>query len=104
MRYLRESEVEAAPLQEETILLHPSSNKFCLLNKTASFIWNEVGTPKSAEEIAHLLTATFANVDREQATLDVVATLEQLSSMGFVVVDANKESKLKEVNDEGSKN
>jgi hypothetical protein len=92
MRYLKKSEVEAAPLQEETILLHPSNNKFCLLNKTASFIWNEVGTPKSAEEIAHLLTATFDNVGREQATVDVVATLEQLSSLGFVVADATNGS------------
>ena len=94
MPYLRDSEVETAPLQNETILLRPSSNKFCLLNQTASFIWNEVGTPKSAEDIADQLVTAFTDVGLQEAISDVKATLEQLSSMGFVVAGANeRESK-----------
>lgn len=95
MPYLRDSEVETAPLQNETILLRPSSNKFCLLNQTASFIWNEVGMPKSEEEIADQLVVSFTDVGLQDAISDVKATLEQLSAMGFVVARANeRESKM----------
>ncbi len=37
--YLQNSSVEAAALQEETILFDSKQNKFCMLNRTASFIW-----------------------------------------------------------------
>ena len=90
MYYLRESEVETAPLESETVLLHPSSNKFCMLNNTASFIWNEVATPKLADEIAHQLVAAFTDVGPEEAMIDVKAALEQLSSMGFVIANAKQ--------------
>lgn len=90
MYYLRESEVETAPLQNEIVLLHPSSNKFCMLNQTASFIWNEVATPKLADEIAHQLVVAFKDVGPEEAMIDVKAALEQLSSMGFVIANAKQ--------------
>jgi hypothetical protein len=47
--YTRDASIEVAPLQEETILLDPGQNRFCLLNRTATFIWNQLGTPLTTE-------------------------------------------------------
>jgi hypothetical protein len=104
MRYLREPSVETAPLQNEIVLLNPGGNKFCMLNKTASFIWNEVGTPKSTKEIAHQLAVAFNGVGPEEALTDVKVTLEQLSTMGFVAADANEKPYKSNVAKKASKN
>jgi hypothetical protein len=84
MLYSRDSRIEAAPLQEETILLQPEAKTFCLLNRTAAFIWDEVSAPVSPERIAQRLAATFEGVTAEQASSDVESTLRQLVAMGFV--------------------
>ena len=47
--YRRSPAIEMAPLQEETILFDPQNNKFCLLNRTAAFIWNQLATPAASE-------------------------------------------------------
>ena len=39
--------IESAPLRDEVILFHPSSNKFCVLNRTSSFIWSELKSPRA---------------------------------------------------------
>jgi len=84
MLYSRDSRIEAAPLQEETILLQPEAKTFCLLNRTATFIWNEASVPVSSESIARRLALTFDGVSPQRALSDVEATLRQLVSMGFV--------------------
>jgi Coenzyme PQQ synthesis protein D (PqqD) len=84
MLYSRDSNIEAAPLQDETILLQPAAKTFCLLNRTAAFIWNEMSEPASPELLAQRLSATFAGVGVHQARNDVESTLRQLASMGFV--------------------
>jgi hypothetical protein len=90
MLYSRDSSIEAAPLQDETILLQPHAKTFCLLNKTAAFIWNVVSAPVSSELIARRLAVAFADVSPEQALNDVESTLRQLVSMGFVSVSATQ--------------
>jgi hypothetical protein len=84
MLYSRESNIEAAPLQDETILLQPAAKTFCLLNRTAAFIWSEMSAPMTSETIALRLAATFEGVTENQAANDVESTLRQLVSMGFV--------------------
>ena len=88
MLYSRDSNIEAAPLQDETILLQPVAKTFCLLNRTAAFIWNEMSSPMTAEMIALRIAATFAGVTANQAASDVESTLRQLVSMGFVAPSA----------------
>ncbi|HXD07693.1 MAG TPA: PqqD family protein [Burkholderiaceae bacterium] len=97
-RYQQSSGIEFAPLQDEVILFHASSNKFCVLNRTSSFIWSELKQPTSREEIAQRLGESFSGVDVQQALSDVDAMLEEMLSLGLVVsVPAGTDSSRLEV-------
>jgi hypothetical protein len=76
------TEVEAAPLQHEMLLFHPKSNRFCILNRTSSFIWNTIKSPMSPEQIADKLSASFSGISPADALKDVEAPLT-LSPLAF---------------------
>jgi hypothetical protein len=82
--------VEAAPLQQETILFHPQFNRFCILNRTSSFIWNRVRSPMSAEQIAEELSASFSGVTPADAFKDVLTTLSELVTLDLVITHARE--------------
>jgi hypothetical protein len=84
MFYARNANVEEAPLQDETILLQPAAKTFCLLNRTAAFIWKEMSATYSSELIARRLKTTFEGVSADQAVKDVKSTLQSLAALGFV--------------------
>lgn len=84
MFYARNVNVEEAPLQDETILLQPAAKTFCLLNRTAAFIWNEMSATYSSELIARKLKTAFEGVSDDQAVKDVKLTLQNLVALGFV--------------------
>jgi coenzyme PQQ synthesis protein D (PqqD) len=77
-RYRQNPAVEAAALQDETILLHPETNQFCILNHTASVIWSKVGEVASSEEIAAEISAKFADVTEVEALRGVEEALRQM--------------------------
>jgi coenzyme PQQ synthesis protein D (PqqD) len=82
--YERNQSVEAAPLNEEAILLDPTTSKFFMLNRTSAFIWERLSRPTTAESLAKALSENFDNVPAD-ALSDVVATLDDMLSMGLVV-------------------
>ena len=84
MFYARNVNVEEAPLQDETILLQPAAKTFCLLNRTAAFIWREMSSTCSSEVIARKLKTAFEGVSADQAIKDVKSTLQNLVALGFV--------------------
>ena len=77
--------MEAAPLQGETILFHPGSSKFCLLNSTAAFLWERLEANQTAEHLSAEIVAHFRGVDRDRADGDVREALRQFSELTFVV-------------------
>jgi hypothetical protein len=83
-RYQQCVGVESAPLRDEVILFHASSNKFCVLNRTSSFIWSELQKPATGEEIAERMNATFGGVEFDQARSDVDSTLNEMLKLGLV--------------------
>jgi coenzyme PQQ synthesis protein D (PqqD) len=83
--YERNQGVEAAPLNEEAILLDPATSKFFMLNRTSSFIWDRLATPTTAELLAGAICQSFDNVDMPDALRDVRATLDEMQSMGLVL-------------------
>lgn len=85
VRFQQSAGIEFAPLQEEVILFHSPSNKFCVLNRTSSFIWSQLKEPASSEEIARRLEGSFSDVESTQASLDVDAALQQMLSLGLIV-------------------
>jgi hypothetical protein len=82
--YRQNATVETAPLQEESILFHAGNNRFCLLNRTSSFIWGRLATPTSPEQLAADLAASFDGVSDAQALEDVQKALAELAEMGLV--------------------
>lgn len=85
--FQRNPRVEAAPLNEEAILLDPATSKFFMLNRTSSFIWERLSTPSTAESLANEICKSFDNVAMPDALNDVRAALEEMLSMGLVVTN-----------------
>jgi len=77
--------IEFAPLQDEVILFHSPSNRFCVLNRTSSFIWSQLKEPVSSQEIAHRLEGAFSEVDSGQAMFDTDTALEEMLALGLIV-------------------
>src|SRR5262245_2386069 len=96
-RFQQKVGIESAPLQDEIILFHSPSNKFCVLNRTSSFIGSQRKEPVTSEEIAHRLEGAFSEVDPNQALADIDAALTEMLSLGLIV-NVNGSSESHEVN------
>jgi hypothetical protein len=83
-RYTRSAGVEMAPMREETVLFNPANNQFCVLNKTAAFIWERLAQPQSTEEICAALSASFNNAQGAGVNADVSAMLTQMQQASCV--------------------
>lgn len=77
--------VEAAPLQDETLLFHAQTRAFCVLNRTAAFLWTCLAEPSSAERLAVQLGESFEGVVAEDALRDVQHTLQEMQSLELIV-------------------
>lgn len=82
-----------APLQEETILFDPQNNKFCLLNRTAAFIWNQLAAPTSSDVLGAKICESFSGVALENAVRDASGALEQMRSLNFVIEESTPRDK-----------
>jgi Coenzyme PQQ synthesis protein D (PqqD) len=78
-----------APLQDETILFDPQQNQFCLLNRTASFIWNQLATPASSHALASKICQSFSGVALDNAVRDANCALEEMRSLNFIVEESH---------------
>ena len=84
-RFQRNSQVEVAPLKEESVLFNPQNNKFCVLNETANFLWQYLEQPRTVEEMVAALRTSFTHADRSDLSKDVEEAVEQLAAVQCVV-------------------
>ena len=77
---------ETAPIQDGLILFEPKTGKFIMLNSSAAFLWSELSTPKTEDELASRLSAAFSGV--ATAGPDVREALEGLGRLELVVTPA----------------
>jgi|SRR5882672_4440551 len=98
LSFRRGADIEAAPLQDEVILFHAPQNKFCVLNRTSSFIWSQLAEPTTCEEIAVRMGASFSGVTIQEAMSDVDAALQEMLSLGLIVSFETGNGHLTEVN------
>jgi Coenzyme PQQ synthesis protein D (PqqD) len=77
MRVQRNPSVEMAPMKSETVLYNPDNNKFCVLNVTAAFLWEELESPKTSEELLAALLGNFSDIEEATASADVGRVLEE---------------------------
>jgi hypothetical protein len=82
--FVRNSSIEMAPLQDETILLDPGQNRFCVLNRTATFMWNRLANPLTADTLAADICESFSGIAMETALSDAERTLQLFLSLKFV--------------------
>ena len=61
-------------------------NGFVQLNETAAFLWKQLETPKSAEDLTAALLEEF-DVSQDEAEKDVTEFLEQLIQENMVSID-----------------
>lgn len=83
--YKRNPAVEAAPMSGETVLYNPDTNRFFVLNETASFIWDALEEPHTEAQLRDLLLEQFEGVDHAVAESDVAATLSELEGLAVAV-------------------
>jgi hypothetical protein len=83
-RYQQNPNIEAAPLQDEVLLLNPLTSKFCTLNSTSSFIWSQLQRPATAEQISEEISRNFEGIDKAQAIQDVNSVLREMVGLGLI--------------------
>lgn len=83
--YKRNPTVESAPMSGETVLYNPDTNKFCVLNETAAFIWEALEEPQTEGRLCDLLLAQFEGVDLTVAERDVAATLSEFRELAIAI-------------------
>lgn len=83
--YCRSASIEMAPLQDETILFNPEKKQFCVLNRTASLIWNQLASPTTVDSLAAKLCQSFSGVSLENALRDAESAVQQMLELKFIV-------------------
>ena len=98
LRFHQSPGIESAPLQDEVILFHASSKKFCVLNRTSSLIWSRLTEPVTAEDLARDVANSFRGVTLIEAVRDVNSMIEKMLLLGLIVTSSTPEQRpLKEV-------
>jgi coenzyme PQQ synthesis protein D (PqqD) len=92
MKYLRKSAIEHAPMKEETILYDPSAVRFCALNGTAAFVWEQLQTPRSLDELVDDVTRAYRVDDVAAPKQDLGQLLSELVDLTFVTADAESDT------------
>jgi hypothetical protein len=82
--YQRNSRIESAPFETESILFHPETKQFLKLNGTTALIWDRVASAATVDDVAATLCARFRGVTETQAKEDASTTLEEMSRLGLV--------------------
>ena len=71
-------------MRDETVLFNPAGNQFCVLNKTAAFVWEHLREPSTAEQICTALSAAFINAEGAQVARDVDSVLTSMELSGCI--------------------
>jgi hypothetical protein len=77
--------LEAAPIQNGSVLYDPRTGKFIMLNGSAAFLWTELRAPRTENELVHRLCAIFPDVAPPDGRRDVGQALEHLKELELVV-------------------
>lgn len=86
-QFRRHPAVEASALNDEMMLFHPTTGKFCLLNNTSTAIWSELeGRARSVAQVTAALAEKFASPSEDEVRRDVESALQEMLSLEIVVV------------------
>jgi esterase/lipase len=81
--YVRKSDMLSVECDDDLIILLESDNDEMLgLNATAKFLWAELESPRTLEQLSFSVATVF-DVDREQASSDVMEFLNKMTAFGL---------------------
>jgi len=83
---VRNPAIDVAPMKNESVLFQPQTNQFCLLNVTATFLWNQLERPRTYSELAQTLCDQFDGVNSTEAIQDVKQIVDELLSLNFLTL------------------
>jgi len=82
--FQRNAQIEMSPVGDEIILFDPKATRFLLLNRTSSFLWQQLEKPKTAEELAGDVCRSFAGAVSSQVLGDVERALQEMQALELV--------------------
>jgi len=82
--YRRSQGIESSAMKSESLLFDPETNKFCLLNETATFLWERLETPATVAELAEGLCGAFDGVESAEARRHVEELLQRLRGLALI--------------------
>ncbi len=88
MYYIQSSHVETSPVGDRVVLYDNVSRKAVVLNPTGAWLWVQLSTRSSPDELTDKLQTRFASVPREQLQADVEACLRDLSHQNLLHEEA----------------
>lgn len=86
MRIRRNSDIIAAGMANQTILLNPADWTYVHFNETAARIWETLDEPRSVGDVIETLMRDYA-VDRATCEREVDAFVRDMSQRAFIVVE-----------------
>lgn len=87
-RIRRNSDVIAAGLAAETVLLDPKDWTYIHFNETAAKIWEALDEPRSVESVVDALMRDY-DIDRSACEREVAQFVSEMSGRGLVVIEPN---------------
>jgi hypothetical protein len=81
--YCRDSKLPSQEIQGRTVIVVPARSEMHQLDEVGTFVWGELKTKRSAQELARALCGEF-DVDPDQAEKDVDAFLRLLGEKGLL--------------------
>jgi hypothetical protein len=84
----RNPAVDFAPMKNESVLFQPQTNQFCLLNVTATLLWNQLDRPCTVSELAQTLCDHFDGINFTEAIRDVEQSVNELLSLNCLTASS----------------
>lgn len=88
MYYSQNSTVEASPVGDRVVLYDNASRKAVVLNPTGAWLWGQLSTRCSTDELVQKLQVRFPDVDAAQISADVETCLRDLTQQQLLLEEA----------------
>lgn len=83
-RFVAVGGLESTPLDDGAVIFHPESGKFLLLNRSAAYLWAQLSTPATEEQLAARLREEFPDLLPEAARADTDDAVALMQELGVV--------------------
>ena len=77
--------------EERMLVITPKNSMLHRLNEVGTFIWQQLETPKTVEELAASVKYHFSGVEEVQLEQDLAAFLEKLAERKLIECGSEKE-------------